>query len=175
MASLQPVSESVLQAEGEDFVALDGASLEQLREMAERSSLGRARVCAHPSADDPIHEMMIWLTPSTYVRPHRHHGKSESFHVIQGEVDIVLFDESGEIVDLVSLGACGSGRDFYYRLESPLYHTVLPGDGGVLVHETTNGPFDPEEGDFAEWSPACDDEAGILRLREKIDRYRAEA
>src|SRR5204862_7136681 len=101
----------------------------------------RARLCAHPNPDDPLHEMLIVLDRGTYVRPHRHAGKSESFHVIEGELDVVLFDYDGTVRDVVRMGPYGSGRAFYYRLMEPCYHTVLVSTPFALFHETTNGPF----------------------------------
>jgi cupin fold WbuC family metalloprotein len=119
----------------------------------------RARLCAHPGPDDKLHEMLIVLDRGTYIRPHRHGGKSESFHVIEGELDVVLFHDDGTVRDVVRMGPYGSGRAFYYRLMEPCYHAVLINTPHVLFHETTNGPFDRAEVDFAPWSPAEGDPA----------------
>lgn len=114
----------------------------------------RARLCAHPGPDDPLHEMLIVLDRGTYVRPHRHAGKSESFHVIEGELDVVLFADDGTVRDVVRMGPYGSGRAFFYRLMEPCYHTVLVNTPFALFHETTNGPFRRDDTAFAPWSPA---------------------
>jgi len=44
--------------------------------------------------------------------PHRHYNKSESFHVVEGEVDIVLFDDISGALKVIRMGACGSGKSF---------------------------------------------------------------
>ena len=137
---------------------------------ARRSPRKRARLCAHPTPADSMHEMVICLARGTYVRPHRHAGKSESFHVIEGELDVVLFDDSGSIADVIELGPYQSGKTFFYRLMVPAFHTVLVNTPHVLFHETTNGPFDPATTEFAAWAPG-EGEEGVVAY---LDRIRAE-
>ena len=134
--------------------------LNLLKQAALNSPRGKARVCAHRSNEDALHEMIIVHAGHAYVRPHRHHGKSESFHIVEGRVTVVLFDEAGTVVDRIPLGPPGSGRSFFYRLSDSLYHTVLFEDAMAVFHEVTNGPFLPEEADFAAWSPLESDMAG---------------
>ena len=135
----------------------------------------RARICLHRSDAAPIHEMVIALGRETYVQPHRHRGKSESFHVIEGRCDVVLFDDVGEISDVISLGEPGSGLPFLYRIATPIFHTLVIRTPFFVIHETTNGPFIPEETDYAAWAPsegdaaARDYAAGLLRRVEAIN------
>jgi cupin fold WbuC family metalloprotein len=117
------------------------------------SATGRTRLCAHASNDSAVHEMLIALTAASYVQPHRHVGKSESFHMIAGEIDIVLFSTTGDITDVISLAPYGQGRTFFYRLSSDLFHTVLVHGAHSSFHETTGGPFRREDTVFAEWAP----------------------
>jgi cupin fold WbuC family metalloprotein len=127
----------------------------------------RARLCAHPGPDDRLHEMLIVLDRGTYIRPHRHGGKAESFHVIEGELDVVVFHDEGSIREVVRMGPYGSGRAFYYRIMEPCYHSVLINTPYALFHETTNGPFNREDTEFAAWSPAEGD-ALVPQFVEKI-------
>jgi cupin fold WbuC family metalloprotein len=151
----------VVQAGDEEILAL--------RRLADEAPLGRARLCAHRDPSDPLHEMLIVLVRSTYVRPHRHPGKTESFHVVEGLVDVPLFDEHGQLTEIVRLGAHGSGRPFYYRLNVPSFHTVVVRSDAVVLHETTNGPFDPADTVFAPWAPDPDDEPAARSYAERLD------
>jgi cupin fold WbuC family metalloprotein len=117
----------------------------------------RARICTHRSGDTPIHEMIIALGRETYVQPHAHRNKSESFHVIEGRCDVVLFDDAGGIAEVIRLGAVDSGLPFFYRIASPIFHTLVIRTPFFVIHETTNGPFIPEETLFATWAPAESD------------------
>jgi cupin fold WbuC family metalloprotein len=120
---------------------------------AKSSVRGRARLCAHPDANDGLHEMLICLTRDGYVRPHRH-SKPESASMIRGSCDLVLFDEQGNIADVKTLGEPNSGKAFFIRLSDPIYHTYLLHTDTLLFLETTPGPFDRERSQFAPWAPA---------------------
>src|SRR5262245_47958528 len=162
MNAVSTLSAEVLVASG-GVVQVTAADLGAITERAIRSPRKRARLCAHPDAADPLHEMLICLAHSTYVRPHRHAGKSESFHVIEGELDVVVFEESGGIREVIPMGSYESGKVFFYRLAEPLFHTVVVNTPHALIHETTNGPFDLAGTEFAPWAPQeSDPAAGVF-------------
>lgn len=135
-------------------VRVTAREVEEVVARAARSPRGRARLCAHPGPTDPLHEMVVALTRRSYVRPHRHPGKSESFHLIAGRLTVVLFDDQGRLRDLVPLAPYAAGGPFYYRLPEPWFHTVVVHDEVAVIHETTSGPFDPRATEFAAWAPA---------------------
>jgi cupin fold WbuC family metalloprotein len=147
------INDEVIVAEG-GIVQVRAADVAFLAERARQNTRRRARLCAHPDARDRLHEMLIVLDRETYIRPHRHAGKSESFHIIEGELDVVIFHDDGSVRDVVSMGPFGSGRAFYYRLMENCFHTVLIRTPFALFHETTNGPFNRSDTEFAAWSPA---------------------
>src|SRR5207247_7893851 len=74
----------------EAVITVDAEDVAQLKREAQRNPRRRVRLCAHGGIDDSLHEMLIVHANNTYVRPHRHLGKSESFHVIEGDVEVVL-------------------------------------------------------------------------------------
>jgi cupin fold WbuC family metalloprotein len=150
----------------DDIVRVTAADLAAFRERATRSTRKRARLCAHRTTADPLHEMLICLARGTYVRPHRHGGKSESFHIIEGELDVVLFHDDGTVREVIPMGPYASGKVFFYRLAEPCYHTVVVNTPHVLFHETTNGPFDPADTEFAEWAPAEGDASAAEYVNE---------
>jgi cupin fold WbuC family metalloprotein len=127
----------------------------------------RARLCAHPGPDDRLHEMLIVLDRGTYIRPHRHGSKAESFHIIEGELDVAIFHDDGAVREVVRMGPYGSGKAFYYRIMEPCYHSVLIHTPFALFHETTNGPFHRGDTEFAPWSPAEGD-AGVAAFVQNI-------
>jgi cupin fold WbuC family metalloprotein len=164
------VSDEVLVATG-GVVQVRSADVALVVQKGTSNARKRARLCAHPGPDDRLHEMLIVLDRGTYIRPHRHGAKSESFHVIEGELDVVLFHDDGGVRDVVRMGPYGSGRAFFYRLMEPCYHAVLINSPYALFHETTNGPFDRADVDFAPWSPPEGDPrvaAFVGRLRQAV-------
>src|SRR5262249_50828184 len=134
----------------EAIIRLDRRAVEFICECALQSPRGRARICAHRNLSESLHEMLIAITAASYVRPHRHHGKNESFHLVEGEAEVVTLSDQGSVEDVIGLGP---DANFYYRLDAPRYHTVLPGSPVLVIHETTNGPFDPTQTDWAAFAP----------------------
>jgi len=163
---LERLNDQVLVTRSE-VTEIGPAEIERVKGMALANPEGRARICAHPSADDALHEMLIVLVSGRYVRPHAHRAKSESFHMIEGAVTIVLFDERGEIARLVDLSA-EKGGTFYYRLAVPTFHTVIAHGAMAVFHETTNGPFKPEDTIFPAWAPDGRDPARAASFHEKL-------
>ena len=137
----------------ETITCVGSAEIDFLKERARGNRRQRARLCAHRGADEVVHEMLIVHARDCYVRPHKHRQKSESFHVIEGELQVVIFDDAGQVVRVIRMGEFGSGGVFYYRLDEGLFHTVIPVSNWVVFHETTKGPFDRAETIFAEWAP----------------------
>jgi cupin fold WbuC family metalloprotein len=160
-------SAEVLVASGE-IVRVTAADLAAIENEALKNPRKRARFCAHTDNTDPLHEMLICLARDTYVRPHRHEGKSESFHMIAGELDVVLFHADGRVREVIRMGPYSSGKVFFYRLMEPCFHTVLVKTPQALFHETTNGPFDPLDTEFAPWAPV----EGDIASAAFIDRLR---
>ena len=145
-------SPEVFLAEG-PIAAVGEGEIARLKAAVKASSKGRARINAHPDGDDALHEMIIAIDASSYIRPHKHPGKSEAFHIIEGEVDIIVFKDNGEIDCVVPLGAPGGGRSFYYRMSKPFFHTLIIRSNVLIVHEITNGPFRPEATVYADFAP----------------------
>jgi cupin fold WbuC family metalloprotein len=152
----------------EPIVIVDAHTASLLETAAGANPRKRARLCAHRDANDAVHEMLIELARGTYVRPHKHPGKSESFHVIRGQADVVLFTEDGAVDQVIRLGEFASGLCFYYRLADPIYHTVIVRSETFLVHETTCGPFDPGQTAFAPWAPEEDKVNEVAAFQETL-------
>ncbi len=149
---LRKVDDEVYVAD-EPIVRIGPGEIAFVKEQARKSQGRRARICAHASNDDALHEMIIAISSDSYIHPHKHIGKSESFHIVEGEVDVAVFDEGGAIVDVIELGAIGSGRKFYYRLSKSAFHTLLIRTELLVVHEVTNGPFDRNQTVLAPFAP----------------------
>lgn len=152
----------------ESITQIDRTDVLQLIALAKANSRERIRVCAHHSTNDTLHEMLIVHSKNTYVRPHKHLGKPESFHVIEGRADIVVFDDNGDVRDVIQIGNYTSDHAFYYRISTPLYHTLLIRSDVLVFHETTAGPFNRKDTVFASWSPEESDNTGCALFIQKL-------
>lgn len=155
--NLRKINDEVFIAE-DAIVRLGDAEIEFLKKQARISPRKRARICAHKTNDDALHEMVIVISADSYIHPHRHVGKSESFHIVEGEVDVAVFDDTGKLSEVIQLGAPASGRCFYYRLSESAFHTLLIRSDYLIVHEVTNGPFDRDRTVLATFAPTEDRE-----------------
>ena len=131
-----------------------GDWLRDLKAAAAESDKGRARLLMHHSPEDAVQEMVIAFSHGAVLPPHRTIGRSESVHLIEGQANIVFFDEQGAVEQVVELEPAASGGSFMYRL-TPEHglHTLLPLTPFVVVHETIPGPFSPDATVFPAWAP----------------------
>jgi cupin fold WbuC family metalloprotein len=144
----------------ESIVQIGVEHLSFLKQQALLSYRKRARICTHRSNDDALHEMLIAISADSYIHPHKHINKVESFHIVEGLVDVVVFDDFGGVIDVVELGDASTGKNFYYRLTDSLFHSLLIYSDFLVVHEVTNGPFVENETILAPFAPSesnCDD------------------
>jgi cupin fold WbuC family metalloprotein len=160
----------------EQIVRVTRGDMEQWKSLALANARRRMRLCAHFAPTDAVHEMLIIHTPETYVRPHKHLAKSESFHVMEGQADVVLFDDDGRVAHVIAMGDYASGASFYYRLADPVYHGLVIRAPTFVFHESTNGPFDRSQTVFPSWAPADGDQRAIdaylRQLNQAIANYR---
>ena len=157
-------------------VGIESADLTFLEEAATRSPRCRARVCAHEHPEDALHEMFVVLTRDGYLIPEKHVVKVESYHIVKGEADVVIFDDDGDITDVVQLGDYDSGRCFYFRARcSNFYHSLLIRSDFLLYHESATGPFRKSDTVVAPWAPAEADIPGrtayLAELERRVDRF----
>ncbi len=137
----------------QELVSVDDTILTLLKKEAAASPLKRARLCAHPGSDALQQDMLIVSHKDTYVPPHRHIDKTETFLVLEGHADTILFDENGNVTDILPMGPHNSGRLFFYRMPQQQYHSLLIHDEWLIFVENTIGPFDPEMTENAPWAP----------------------
>jgi cupin fold WbuC family metalloprotein len=138
---------------------------EKLKRHASEAPNKQARLCLHHSPDDPLQEMIIVLHRDAIVRPHRHRGKVETYHLIFGEIIVVLFDDKGQPMRLVRMGDFATGKTHVYRLAAPIWHSVIIRSEYAGIHEITNGPFRAGEREFAPWAPANETELRAFLAR----------
>jgi len=149
-------------------VTLSPEDIAFLKDAAARNARKRARLCAHSSPDDKVHEMFIVHCRDAYIRPHKHLDRVESFQVLEGEADIILYNDNGNVSRVIALGDKDSGKEFYLRLSEPVFHTLLIRSEILLFKEVTPGPFHREGTVFAPWSPEENDTAGVLAFMKKF-------
>jgi cupin fold WbuC family metalloprotein len=162
MARLNEINKEVYYAY-DDLVKVESQDLEFLKSRIQETDLKRVRLCTHKNIEDELHEMFIVLNKETYIRPHKHIDKAESLFAIQGCADAVFFDNDGNVAEVLPLRGYSSSTPFYYRIDEPIFHTLLVRSALFVFHETTQGPFRKSNTVFPVW---CPEEKDIPATRE---------
>ena len=145
------------------------SDITDLKSKAQTNKRERIRLCTHRSTEEFLHEMFIVHSSSTYVRPHKHLHKAVSHHIIEGSVDFVVFDDEGEIIQVVDMGDYSSGRRFYHRISEPHFYALIIKSDTAVFHETITGPFHRDDTEFGPWSPDENDHFAVTHYMKQIE------
>ena len=145
--------------------------LEATSNKAKESSRLRMNHNFHEDLNDPVNRMLNALEPDTYLRPHRHQTppKDEVYIVLEGDLDVLIFDDCGNIIQRENLNP-QKGK---YGVDIPagVWHSMIVNKSGTVIYEAKAGPFAPLlSEDFASWSPDPEDEEQIRNFFEKYSR-----
>lgn len=152
-------------------ISIDSHAIEKLKSLALKNSRKRIRQNLHAHMEDSVHEMIIVQCKDSYNRPHKHSKKSESFHLIEGELTILIFDDKGEVKESIPMSASDTNKPFCYRLGEGIWHTLLAETEFIVFHETTSGPFIPNNAELAPWAPD-EFEENFKSYKEELDKYK---
>ena len=153
----------------------DAAVVDFLRSEAALTPRLRCRLCLHSSPEARQHEMLIVMHRDSFIAPHCHVGKDETLLVLEGEAAAPLFDENGNVTEVVALGPPGSGRSFFYHMPAGIFHGLRIESEWLVYVETTLGPFRRQSTVFPSWAPAEDDAIGLQGFQARIERAIGEA
>lgn len=149
------------------IVKIDYKDIEEMKRNAKRNGSGKFRLCLQHSAQDMLHEMFIVRTKGDYFQPDKHLYTTESHTIVDGAMLIILFEENGSIREVFEL----SEKCYRtYRIDTNIYHMQIPITDQVVYYEVKSGPFDSKSNIYPDWAPNSDDQDGICKFKEKIER-----
>jgi cupin fold WbuC family metalloprotein len=128
--------------------------LQALTLKAQNSERLRTNLNIHEAPDAAVQRLFLAFEPDTYIRPHRHPEahKWELFIVLQGELELLIFNDGGDIVERTMLSP-----DATRVVEIPpgTWHSYLCREPGTIALEVKQGEYLPtKEHDFLPMSPA---------------------
>jgi cupin fold WbuC family metalloprotein len=146
----------------QSVLAVDTELVEELKRRAWTAPHRRFRLCLHHSPADAVQEMIVVHCRENYSRPHRHPGLASTCLILEGTMDLYLFEDDGSIREVLHLGAPASGRPFTVRVGPDEWHMPVCTTPQLVFFETMQGPFDRDAvNEWAPWSPGEDDAQGI--------------
>jgi cupin fold WbuC family metalloprotein len=126
--------------------------LDTVTEQARTSPRLRMNYNFHEELSDPVQRLLNVVEPWTYIRPHKHTTKEESFVLLRGKVLAVSFNDDGTIRDHAVLS--NSTGVLGIEFEENTFHMITSLETGSAVFEIKEGPFVPHtEGSSAPWAP----------------------
>ncbi len=142
----------------------------KIKNLAKLTKNKRARICIHKSTNSKTNEMIIALKKGSYIRPHMHpNSKSESYHVIEGKMNVYVFSKSGKKIKVVKMGNYNSKLNFFYRMNKGYFHFPIAVSSWCVYHEVFSGPFDKKKDvKYAKWSPDENDKVSQGIFLKKI-------
>ncbi|EOW6510398.1 WbuC family cupin fold metalloprotein [Cronobacter malonaticus] len=114
-----------------------------LFEQAKNSARLRSHLLLHNSHQEKVQRLLIAMVKGSYVEPHYHElpQQWEMFTILQGKVQVTLFDTKGEIL---SQFPAGEGTEVTIVELSPGdIHSVECISEKAIMMEVKEGPFDP--------------------------------
>jgi len=139
-----------------------------LKDAAFSSPDRRSRLCLHSDRTAVHQQMLIAVHKTSYIRPHYHVGKDETYHFVEGTGLIVTFAESGTPKDFFKVGPAEDQRAFSFRVAQETTHSFHIESDWLIFWEVTQGPFDMDKTHYPSWSPNADDLDGIASLNKTI-------
>jgi len=134
------------------MIIITNELLDEVTQKAKSSSRLRMNYNFHEELSDPVQRLLNALEPWTYIRPHKHQHKEESFTLLRGKILAVTFHDDGSIKDHCVLDA-GKGN-FGIEFEEDTFHMLTSLQSGSVVYEIKEGPFIPHSADnSAAWAP----------------------
>ena len=168
MNNLNKLSDGVYQL-SEEYSVLTEDLIEFLKKDCLNNQKKRSRINFHRSSDSLVHEMMIAMHNTTEIDVHAHHNKSESFHLIEGDICVVLFrGNTSKELDRIYLSA--KKLPSYYRMNADIYHLVIPISEITIIHETTQGPFKANSSLIPSWTFSESGKALVSSIRTQIQK-----
>lgn len=133
---------------------IDTPMLDDLSTRAQASDRGRLNLNFHQDFAEACQRLLNAVEPHSYIRPHRHltPPKPETFVALRGRFAILVFDDAGEIVEVVAIGE--DEEAIGVDLPGGVWHCVLSLEPGSVFFETKPGPYVPlSDKDWAPWAP----------------------
>lgn len=109
-----------------------------LKELAVLRNIPICRICLHPDDQCDIHEMFMIHTKPTSVGPLKQNKTSLSYHIIEGELTIKMYDSQGEMLQTYLLR---QNNWISLRLFANQYRSVHSTSSFSIFLEVASGPF----------------------------------
>jgi len=127
---------------------ISSSQVADLLKLAQNSPIKRARACLHGSDSELLHVMLIVALKESDIPIHRHGNRDEYYVVLDGKLELSLYDEVLSVKEEKSLNPYGSPGVFTNFVRTNEWHQIKILSEFAVFLEITQGPFRREATDF---------------------------
>lgn len=134
------------------LVQVNSKVIDKLKHLLQESVDPQVRFNLHDDPADTLHEMIIIQRKDCDCRPHKHVNKDESYQIIEGTLEVRVYDDSGKITSTVELSRSREDSVFMFRVKRDQWHCAMPKTDFVIFKESRPGPFEGSDSIEPDWS-----------------------
>lgn len=144
--SIEKKNERVFYSKLEDS-KLSKQQIILFKELSIINNQGVTRICLHQSDSSSLHEMIMVHTKPAKIGPLKQDKASISYHIIDGSIEVKIYDELENIKKLYTLKNLSFSDDELnsIRIKPNDYRTVSSLSNYAIFLEITNGPFEDND------------------------------
>lgn len=122
---------------------IDNQLLDKLTEQAEGNDRLRKNYNLHHSLNDHVQRLLNALEPGTDLPVHRHLHTDETYVLLRGSLNVLLYNEKKKLTQTILLDP-KTGRHGI-SIPAGQWHTVEVLEKGTVIFEIKQGPYSPLE------------------------------
>lgn len=95
----------------------------------------------HATLDDAVQRLLNALEPGTVLPIHRHKHTDETYFVLRGALNLLLYNNDKKLIETVELSA--QTEKYGVVVPAGAWHTVEVLEKGTIIFEVKQGPYAP--------------------------------
>ena len=115
--------------------------LDKVSYKAKESSRFRMNYNFHKSLDSKAQRLLNALEPGTILPIHRHRNTSETYILLRGRLNVILYSDKREVINTFELNQ----KAGVFGIDIPVnqWHTIEVLETGTVIFEVKDGPYTP--------------------------------
>lgn len=152
---IKSISPETSYLNGQWSTGLGAEGVNILKKKFNESERKRHRLCFHQNPSVYLHDIIISYDNSTYIAPNKHIGKSETILILEGKIEVFIFNDLGKCIRAITLGDKSSGLPFMLRMPPNTWHGLrCISETPCIMKETISGPYSKESLMWADFAPS---------------------
>lgn len=115
--------------------------LDQVSEQAKMNPRLRMNYNLHESLDSKAQRLFNALEPGTFLPIHRHPHTDETYIVVRGTINLLLYDVGKNLI--ASYEISDNNENYGFHIPKGQWHTLEVLESGTVIFEVKDGPYVP--------------------------------